>query len=277
MYDFSPIRVFRCPKCGLGYLNPCLDSKKMAQAYETTDSLLTLNDFYQGYHEYGGLDKKSKTMQEIDLTLSMIERHHRLSTRRLFEIGPGNGLFLAAARRRGWDVSGVESSPKNVQLAKEKFGLDLVCGLFEDRTWEEAAWDVVVTRDVLEHRHDPCEFLARIVRMVKPDGLVLVAVPNHDSLLRYLSMLLYWATGKRWSQGLRKVYLMEHSVYYVDRTLTELFVRSGLEPLGFFQRSTDLAKFSLTPVQKWEAGVVLFLGALMGLQNRLVMLGRRKS
>lgn len=278
-YDFNPIHVFECRDCSFQYLNPCLDGESMAASYETEESLSALNDFYEGYYDYGSLDKDSGTLREIKQCLNVLDSHYagpKGGPKKLFEIGAGNGFFLAAAKQNGWDVSGVESSGKNADIAREKFSVSLTQGLFEDFDGKPESFDAVVMRDVLEHRYDPHAFLAQAAKLVKKGGLMLVAVPNVASLLQYLSKAIYFATGKRLSMGLRKVYLLEHTGYYDSRTLGELFRAEGLEPLKTFQASTDLAKFRLSASERFMAGCVLWAGKMLGLQNRLIIVGRKR-
>ncbi len=275
-FDLGVIQVFRCAQCGLSYLNPCLDAGGMAASYESSESLVALNDFHAGYYEYGSLQEDTRTLREFNRSLDALERHlGPVSSKSLFEIGSGNGLFLAAARQRGWTVAGVESSKRNVDLAREKFSIALDCGLFEEFQAGGQACDAVAMLDVLEHRSDPNDFLGKAVARIRKGGLILVAVPNHASMLWYLSKLMLKLGGEPLSFGLKKVYLLEHVCYYDKRTLGKLFARNGIEPLEYFQSSTDLAKYRLRPLEKCMAASVLSLGKMTGMQNRLIAVGRR--
>ena len=109
----------------------------------------------------------------------------------------------------------------------------------------------------------------------KPGGLLLVTVPNHASMLQYLSQFLHALGGRRLDMGLRKVYLLEHTAYYTPETIAKIFRLCGMEPLEIFQSSTDLARYRLSRLEKCAAQLVLWLGQATGLQNRLVCLGKK--
>ncbi len=277
LYDFDLIRVHKCLGCALFYLNPCLDAGSMAAVYEDDAHLLELNDFYKGYHEYGDIEGNSQTLREIHRCLESMERYLPPdSGKTLLEIGAGNCLFLAAAQKRGWEVAGIESSSENVALAAKKYSISLRHGLFEQSEWKKESFYAVVMMDVLEHRYDPKEFLSRVVPLIKPGGMLLITVPNHDSMLRYVSQGLYWLSGSLLSTGLRKVYLLEHTAYYNYQTMHALLSKQGIEIVQTFQSSTDLNKYDLSKTQKLLAKIILTLGRWAKLENRLIVLGLKK-
>ena len=50
---------------------------------------------------------------------------------RLLDVGCGNGLFLEKMRNLGWEVVGVETDEKAVEVARKRFGLDIYHGTLE--------------------------------------------------------------------------------------------------------------------------------------------------
>ena len=50
---------------------------------------------------------------------------------RVLDLGCGTGLFLAVARRRGWQPFGIDESLEATRHAREHFGLDPWVGEFE--------------------------------------------------------------------------------------------------------------------------------------------------
>jgi len=112
---------------------------------------------------------------------------------------------------------------------------------------------------------------------LKPGGLVLVAVPNDRSFLRYLSEFLYALSLRHFRGGLDKVYFLEHPVYYSINPLVEVFRRNGFVLELYHYSSTDLAKYSLPWHEKAIAGVILWLGRVFHLENRLIAVFRKKG
>lgn len=267
--------VYQCLNCSLLYLDPCLGPEAMAGVYESSETLKKVHAFHEGYYEYGDLARDSRTRREFAQGLALLDGHRTTVGRRLLDVGFGNGMFLAMARERGWEVSGIETSATNVESAKRKFSLDLWQGNFETLDKPEESFDAVVLLDVVEHQPDPHRFLNKAHRLLAPGGLLLLAVPNNDSFLKMTSEFLYRLSGRTWTGGLEKVYLMEHVAYYNLRTLKHLAAMHRFEALDFFYSSTDLKKYRLGAVQKAAAAAILFLGRVFDAQNRLIFLSRK--
>lgn len=265
VYGLRETMLYQCGACGLRYIDPCLDPEAMKQVYESNQSLSAMHAFHEGYYDYGDLKKPSRTLLDFQRGISLLERG--LSRKgKILDVGYGNGFFLAAARERGWEVRGIDSSASNRDAAKKKFGLELTVSGFE-RYAPEETFDAISFWDVIEHLPDPSEALQKAFRLLAPGGLVLIAVPNDHSLLALLAGFLYRVGLKN---PVRKIYFPEHVSYYSLATLRPLAEKNGFTLKGHFTTSTDLAKYSLPRGESLAAGIVLFGGRLFGLQNRLV-------
>lgn len=271
-YQLKESVLYECLDCRLRYLDPCLDPASMKKAYESDQSLAALHNFHEGYYDYGDLQTPSRTLSDFKRGLGILE-DLRPQKGTVLDVGFGNGLFLAAARERGWDVRGIDSSLVNGQTAKRKFGLDLELSGFEDYDPCET-FDVISFWDVIEHLPDPGTALQKASRLLKPGGLVLIAVPNDYSLLAQLAGFFYRLGIQR---TVNKIYFLEHVTYYGPNTLRKLLETNGFFLRNQFTTSTDLAKYALPKKDKLIAGAVLFTGKHLGLQNRLVAVFQKKN
>ncbi|NJW51980.1 class I SAM-dependent methyltransferase [Salinimicrobium oceani] len=95
----------------------------------------------------------------------------------ILDLGAGTGDFLLAAKKRGWEVFGVEPDNGARKLAAEK-GVDL---LKESEALPNEFFDVISMWHVLEHVPDLDKQISELQRLLKPDGLLLIAVPNFKS------------------------------------------------------------------------------------------------
>lgn len=101
---------------------------------------------------------------------------------RLLDVGCATGIFLDGMRRMGWQVSGIEPSEPAARYARERFGLEVFSGLLEEAPYPAASFDAITLWDVLEHVHDPRRTLADLARLLRPGGLLVLSLPNPDSL-----------------------------------------------------------------------------------------------
>ncbi len=109
-------------------------------------------------------------------------------SRLILDIGAGTGDFLNTAKNKGWKVEGVEPNTHAKELAKQK-GVDLH---FTTTDFEPKSFDVITMWHVLEHIPDIENQIKELKRLIKPNGYVIIAVPNFKSYdaLHYKS---FWA------------------------------------------------------------------------------------
>ena len=76
----------------------------------------------------------------------------------LLDVGASNGALVYAAREAGWDAEGLEPNAEICQWARERHGLRMSVG-----DWEQlrGQWDLITATDVIEHLLDPGGFLSR--------------------------------------------------------------------------------------------------------------------
>ncbi|MCG2429956.1 class I SAM-dependent methyltransferase [Aequorivita sp. F64183] len=95
----------------------------------------------------------------------------------LLDVGAGTGDFLIAAKNNGWKVAGVEPNKNALKLAFEK-GIELESNLDK---FVGNQFDVVTLWHVLEHIPNLEETVMKLSKLVKPNGNLIIAVPNFKS------------------------------------------------------------------------------------------------
>jgi len=138
----------------------------------------------------------------------------------LFEIGTGAGRFLVEARRRGWQVSGIDINEAAVAYGRDHHGLDLRCGSAEDEIGPLGSYDAVVSEMSLEHLPDPGAVIERAAAALRPGGVLMVFTVSGDgdsfATLGMASPLVGPA---------------EHLFLFSARSLRLLAERASLEPI----------------------------------------------
>jgi 2-polyprenyl-3-methyl-5-hydroxy-6-metoxy-1,4-benzoquinol methylase len=100
---------------------------------------------------------------------------------RLIDAGAGQGRFVLAARRRGYDAIGFEPSRRGVEIAARR-GVTLQAATLDHAEVAEASADAVSCWHVLEHLAEPGAALDRIAAWLRPSAALLLGVPNLASL-----------------------------------------------------------------------------------------------
>jgi 2-polyprenyl-3-methyl-5-hydroxy-6-metoxy-1,4-benzoquinol methylase len=114
---------------------------------------------------------------------------------RLLEIGCGYGLLLDEARKRGYEVEGVELSRDAVRYARERLSLPVHDLALEDGALPSVLgserYDAVLAIDVLEHLDEPTVALDRMRGLLVRGGALLIVTSDPSSLVARV-------LGKRW-------------------------------------------------------------------------------
>jgi SAM-dependent methyltransferase len=102
---------------------------------------------------------------------------------RLLDIGCGNGIFTRWLVDRARLVTGCDHNPDLVEQARRECpGIEAVQSCGESLPFESGRFDVVVMSDVLEHMDDDTVAVREALRVLCPNGLLLISLPNRGPL-----------------------------------------------------------------------------------------------
>ena len=197
-----PSRIVRCG-CGHHFLNP----------QPTWDEVEIFYDAKYFDSSNTGKYDGSDTPPVID------GRYNHVPVqpgKRYLDIGCGSGELVAAISRLGVQAEGVEPSRDAVESAR-RVGLKVHCGVLHDANYPEASFDILSMFHVLEHVPKPAEVLVECRRILKPGGLLVIGVPNFDSLV--------FAIVKQHWVGLQ---LPTHFHHFSMASLGDVASRAGL-------------------------------------------------
>jgi len=173
--NFIEVTILKCTKCGLLRSHQEGENrKKTTEIYEESINLeqsisKISNDYSSAY-----------TVDELDWL-------GEPNGENILEIGCSAGYFLIRARARGWNTYGIDIDRNAVKYARENYNLNVTCGSVSESSYPANYFKAIVLIGVLEHIPDPIDFLNIIQGFLKPDGVIMLAVPNVLSLNAKLS------------------------------------------------------------------------------------------
>jgi 2-polyprenyl-3-methyl-5-hydroxy-6-metoxy-1,4-benzoquinol methylase len=134
-------------------------------------------DLYRELEKYDWCYEENKW--EHNIVASRISRNASV-----LDVGCGRGAFLSKVSSP--NRTGIELNKSAADVARKR-GIAIVEELIGDHS---GVYDVVTAFQVLEHIADPLTFLSDCLAAVKPGGLLIIAVPNNDSFIRFADLPL---------------------------------------------------------------------------------------
>jgi 2-polyprenyl-3-methyl-5-hydroxy-6-metoxy-1,4-benzoquinol methylase len=175
-YSHSPenFEVLVCADCGFVFTQGVPDEKTIGKYYQSEDYVSHSDKqegiFFKVYHLVRNymLGRKRK----------LVEKNTHKG--RLLDLGCGTGYFLNEMKSHGWETVGIEQDAQARKFGNEKFGLNIKMPnhLFH---LEKSSFDAITMWHVLEHVHDLTGYLQQLNAILKFNGVLYIAVPNHDS------------------------------------------------------------------------------------------------
>ena len=153
--------VLECPSCGGFYFDPL-------------PSLNELENFYSpSYYDFERHKNEGRGM-------AFARKYLRYKkTGKFLDIGCATGFFINGIKNNSdWEVYGVEFGAAAAKFAQENLGLNVKQGEVMSASFPEHYFDFVHVNNVLEHVLDPPAFLRECRRILKPDGIMYLSVPN---------------------------------------------------------------------------------------------------
>jgi SAM-dependent methyltransferase len=168
--------LFRCKSCGFVFTREYPDENSIGKHYES-DDYISHDDKAKGF-----LNRIYLPVRNI-----MLQKKRRISIKttrlrkgKILDIGCGTGYFAGTMKKAGWDVTGIEPNVKARDYGSGRFGIN-VLSPEQISDLPDHSFDLVTMWQVMEHFHDPFSYATEILRLLKPGGVCLCAMPNCSS------------------------------------------------------------------------------------------------
>ena len=224
---------------------PSLDN--LGKYYESVDYISHTDSkrslFEKAYHFVKSIALKNK----LNLINSL-----QLKKGRILDIGAGTGDFLFVAKGNGWKTIGIEPSEKAKRIAINKG----VAFAENSSELENHSFDVITMWHVLEHVPNLDNQIKELKRLLKPNGSLIIAVPNFKSFdAKHYGK--YWAAYD----------VPIHFWHFSKKSIKSLFEKEGMQLEKILPMKFDSFYVSLLS-EKYKSGKMNFIKAFfVGLQS----------
>ncbi|MEN3046418.1 MAG: class I SAM-dependent methyltransferase [Candidatus Hydrothermales bacterium] len=171
-FNNEEYKLYHCSNCDLQWWEPL-----RSVSPEFYEQELEVKEGYILLHE--GIDRKIGKNHEVFF------KYIPLKTGRLLDIGCGDGLFLEEAKRRGYEVWGIDIDRNSIRVCQEKRGLRNTFVMapqdFAEFCQKEGLkFDIITFFEVLEHQDKIIEFMEAAKSILKLGGWIAGSVPNRN-------------------------------------------------------------------------------------------------
>lgn len=210
----GPGEVLYCAECDVGFLKHFEAQEDLAEYYKNEywkthgPELGRDTDYEEKFEAYVGFQGRRLQLLEPYLNPHV----------RLLEIGCATGQFLYNVKDKVKEAVGVDYDGGAVEFAQTKTGCKTYGNGLENADLEKNSFDIVCAFQTLEHVADPESFMKMVGEYLKPDGLVVIEVPNlYDPLMALYANPSYTTF----------YYHSEHLYYFTEKSLSNVMRRSG--------------------------------------------------
>lgn len=205
-----------CPSCQSTHLEDVLECRDFLVSHQTYSIARCLDcDLYftaepPGENEISAYYESEAYISHTDTRNGMLNRVYHwarkwalrkkvrwvqnatgLSSGSVLDIGSGTGAFLNAMHTSGWNTTGIEPNAAARKIAVDTYGI----ASYETGKINElhsGSFDAITLWHVLEHVHTLHEYIEMLKRLIKPEGKIIIALPNIQSVDFYFYRE-YWA------------------------------------------------------------------------------------
>lgn len=221
------LEVHRCSDCGLVFLHPQPSEAELNPYYTEL--------YRQDYSEPPVTERYQSELAEAHERVRRLLPYLHTDTH-LLEVGSGSGAFLSSVHPYVNEVVGIEPDAASKAFITNQLKL-LIFDSLPDALLNNKTFDIVVLFHVLEHVANPVCFLQMLQQLLRPDGRLVIEVPNVDDALVAVYQIPAY---------LRFYYQKAHLYYFSTDT-----VQVVLRQTGFNATIEGIQRYDLSNHMRW--------------------------
>lgn len=240
--------IKQCNSCGFKITENIEDEGNIGRYYQSENYIShsntskgLVNSVYHAVRNYM-LGRKRR----------LVEKVTEIRKGDILDVGTGTGFFLNEMKEYGWQVTGTEKSSDARDFAKKEFKLDNLPSekLF---TLKDKSFDVITLWHVLEHIHLLNENMETFARLLKNDGKLIIAVPNHSS-----------SDAKHYKEFWAAYDVPRHIWHFAPKQMKQLGEKHGFQLASLYTMPFDSFYVALLSEKYKKSKLALFKGIFYG-------------
>jgi SAM-dependent methyltransferase len=256
--------IVKCMSCGFKLTNPRPDAKELGKYYKSEKYIShteTRKGLINGLYHFV---RKYTLIKKLQLIIRICGNPIK-TPKSILDIGCGTGAFLEICKRAGFNCKGIEPDEDARKLAKHIYGVEVLdeAALVD---LSSASFDIITLWHVLEHVPFLNERIEKLKELLKPNGRVIVAVPNHISYdaIHYDK---YWAGYD----------LPRHLYHFTPDSMNKLFKRHNMKLESVLPMRFDSFYVSMLSERNKMNKINYLKSVFIGLKSNLLAMRNGKE
>jgi 2-polyprenyl-3-methyl-5-hydroxy-6-metoxy-1,4-benzoquinol methylase len=252
--------IFECAVCGLRFTYPVPPVDQIGKYYKS-------DDYISHSNTRKGL---VNNLYHLVRNRTLVSKYHLLKIHtgqkkgKLLDIGAGTGAFVRFMNQQGWSSEGIEPDSTARVVALEQNQTELLSAEALESLLP-AQYDAITLWHVLEHVHELYPYLHRIRDLLKPGGVVFIAVPNYSSY-----------DGKKYGAYWAAYDVPRHLYHFSPNSILWLLKATGFQWKEMIPMWYDSYYISLLSEKYSGGSASLFKGFLTGTISNIKALGKKE-
>jgi ubiquinone/menaquinone biosynthesis C-methylase UbiE len=273
VYQLDGYDILRCRKCGLIYRHPMPTDLQLFDMYNI---LLTVAEeqlvaYYCNF--------RRETYRRMFRTLNQVHIPKNEQSLAVLDAGTGRGWSYSVVREFGHRPMGLDLGFQDCVSAQAE-GPTLQASN-ESLPFSPACVDVVIMSDVLEHVREPRRILKEAYRVLKPEGFLILRVPDVSGVLIRAFDLAYKLTAGKFKKPGQMLY-RRHLYGFSEPTLERYLSETGFQIAHQYRESSknpsELGQknWAQNPLIRWGIILLVRLGELSNRQDEIIVIAQRQ-
>ncbi len=189
--------------------------------------------FYTHIFDKKSLGYYQSQKRKIEIVLNFFEKHRN---GKILDIGCGDGFISSLIKDiTKAEVYGVDISRSSVEKARKKGIKAKVVNIDKKFPFRSNTFDAVFCGDIVEHIYDSEALLMKIYNILKPEGYLIVSVPNiaawYNRFFLLVGLMPIWVESslKRYTGNPFIKEGVGHIHAFTERSLKELLQLTGFK------------------------------------------------
>lgn len=212
--------IVRCTNCSFLFTNPRPDIHSIAKYYQS-----------EKYISHSGkVNNITNAIYKIARSFTLLRKVKLINSisgqKKVLDYGCATGEFLAACKKKGWNIAGMEPA----ESARAHAELITDAPIYSDlgEIPKNETFEIITLWHVLEHVHNLNDTFEFLKNKLSKTGKLLIALPNHQS---YDAQLYneYWAAYD----------VPRHLYHFSTKTMQHFIKKHGLKLYNILPMKLD--------------------------------------